>query len=370
MNGGSFGDRHGLFPVSFWANMAAVLTSELLTDELTSSVRSGITLRAVLAMPTLLGLDVVKAKALSDRVEDVGTAALGLLRESSVRVDEEADGTAAILMGLATGTKGMPAPERRRKAARSIPTSFDNFRKRHEGELLSRLAEELVAADSIFRSRQNHRAQVPDAIDSRLRVNWLERHEAYRRIWSPVSALRADLLVLLEYLKRNRVAGIALEQIDDESPAPWPDVADRAMNLLWRRAQFTRELNRFVEEYGGLWLLSDPDKESQVAEAIFQIEHHGPFGSADDSWLRLRLAEVSGEELDPFIDAVYAEEAGTEALRSVLNWADQCKCPPEGSGDSYKTCEVHKWLSACDRYTLLIDEDWDAVADWYRRPRS
>ncbi len=369
MNEGSFDHGVGLNPVNFWAYMAAMLISESLTGELAASIKPGITLRAVVGMPTLLGLTIVKAKALSDEVEDLATAAVGLVRESAVRVDEQADGTVAILLGLATATRGMRAPERRRKAARSIPTSFDHFRKRYESELMSRLAEDLVATDSVFRARREHEAQIPEAAESRLRINWLERHEAYRRIWSPVVALRADLLILLGYLRKNREAGIGLEEIDVESPVPWPDVADRAMNLLWRRAQFTRELNRFVDDYGGLWLLSDPNKETQVAEAIFQIGYHGPFGSADDSWLRLRLAEVAGGELDPFMDAVYADVVGTTSLRNLLHWTDQCNCSLHSSSEPYTACGVHPWLTACNSYISLIDEDWDKVADWYRCDR-
>lgn len=369
VNGDSVDQEAGFIPVSFWAYMATMLTSESLASELVAAIKSGITLRAVVEMPTLLGLEIVRAKALSDEAEDLATAAVGLVRESAARVDEQADGTVAILLGVATSTRGMPAPERRRKAARSIPTSFDHFRKRYEGELLIRLAEDLVATDSVYRSRRAHEIQRPAAAESRLKINWLERHEAYRRIWSPVAALRADLLILLDYLRENRDAGIELEAIDVDSPVAWPDIADRGMNLLWRRAQFTRELNRFVEEHGGLWLLSNPDKESQVAEAIFQIGYHGPFGSADDSWLRLRLAEATGEELDPFINAVYADEAGTETLRSVLSWADQCRCPLKGSGTPSASCEVHRWLAACDLYIRLIDDDWDEIADWYREQR-
>lgn len=369
MNEGSFDQGVGFIPVSFWAQMATMLKTESLASELVAAIKSGVTLRAVVEMPTLLGLEIVRAKALSDEAEDMATAAVGLVRESAARVDELADGTVAILLGVATSTRGMPAPERRRKAARSIPASFDHFRKRYEGELLSRLAEDLVATDSVFRSRRGHEAQRPEAVESRLRINWLERHEAYRRIWSPVAALRADLLILLGYLRENRETGTGLEEINDESSVPWHDVADRAMNLLWRRAQFTQELNRFVEDHGGLWLLSDPNKETQVAEAIFQIGYHGPFGSADDSWLRLRLAEVAGGELDPFMGAVYADDVGTELLSSLLSWANGCGCKVGEESGSAGTCEVHKWLAACDRYVRLIDEDWDEIADWYRQER-
>lgn len=348
-----------------------MLISEKLTAELEDVVVPGVTLKTLIGLPTLLGLAIVRAKSLSDDPEDLAAAAAGVLKESCARVDGERNGVTATLLGIAEGTRHLGGSERRRRAAALVPISEGRFRKKHEAEYLRAFSEDLVVTDSAFQARGLHEAQTPEPAESRLGVNWLEHHEAYRRIWSPVMALKLDLEVLLGYLRTNRAAGIELEQTTDQSPAPWPDIADRGMILMWRRAQFTTAIDRFVEDFGGLWLLSDPNQESRAAEAIYQLSFNGPCGSADDSWLRLRLAEAQAGELDDFVDVVYANDNGKDMLRSFLEWADRCRCSHDSAGAAPRqACEVHRWLAACDQYIELIDEDWDKVADWYRSERS
>jgi len=217
--------------------------------------------------------------------------------------------------------------------------------------LVEDVADELYAQDSAYRLRHKHRTERErEPPHTRTGVNWLERHEAYRRVWTPISALRADLAVLLGYLRGGE--------------AGWPDLADRLMNMTWRYAQFSRELERFVEDYGGLWLLADIDSEIAAADAIRRIDYHVPFGEADSSWLRLILKGTPGEELDPFIDRILAEDRGHEILAVWMDWAVGCRCDLE-SPDT-ELCEVHTWAAAADHFVRLIDKDWYAVADWYR----
>lgn len=312
-------------------------------------------MRAVAGMPTLSGLAIVGAKSLSELPDALAAAAVGLLRETAVVVDEMRNGPTAALLGLASGTRGLNLMERRREAADLLDVSADLFRKHLEVNRIQALSDELAAMDSTFQARLGHKLDGPSPPESRLQIDWLKRHEAYRRIWSPVFALRADLLILLGYLRAD---------------APEHDVADRLMNLLWRRAQFTRSLNAFVEEFGGLWLLSDPNKESRAAEAIYVINRLGPGGENDDSWLRLKLGEAAEGELDPFGDLVWQEDQGKEMVVLWLDWAKQCKCQLNGGAEPVDDCAVHRWLAACVEFERLIDEDWDQVADWYRATRE
>ena len=305
--------------------------------------------------PGLLSLAVVAAKAASPDRADRAVAGEGIIREAAVRVDAGTHGAASTLLGLAPGTRGSPLKERRRLIADDLlHVHVDHFRKVREEPLIEAVADEIYASDSAWRLRQGHRAAGERGpADTRVGVNWLERHEAYRRVWTPIAALRDDLIVLLELLR---------------SEADWPDIADRVMNQLWRYTQFLRELDRFVEEMGGLWILADIESEVAAADAIRRIGWHVPFGEADNSWLRLTLGETPGEELEPFIDRVYPAERGKEMMTVWLDWAKTCGCNLEAP-DPVR-CEVHRWVSACEQFIRLIDEDWYRIADYYRTGES
>lgn len=352
-----------------WATLTAMLNTELLAQELAQALPGGLSLKSLTEMPTLVALEIVRAKAVSSDPEDLAAAALGILGEACVQVDGTQHGALATLLAVTPSTRGTGISERRRQAAEILHISADRVRKDREEKLVARLADELVVLDRTFQLRRKQREDAPSAPESRLNINWLERHEAYRRIWSPVSGLKNDLLVLLGYLRHNRDAGVGLTEANIDSPVPWPDLADRAMNLMWQRAKFTQAVDDFIADFGGLWLMSDPQQESKAAEAIYQIDFNGPCGEADDSWLRLQLKSSAHGELDDFIDVVYADPRGKDMQEVFLRWSDACRCSPDEGVSPKPSCSVHAWLAACQQYIRLIDEDWDKVADWYRSQR-
>jgi len=307
--------------------------------------------RSLERCPHILALEIVAAKAASKARADVAVAADGVVREAVRAVDEgEPEGPHATLLALAPGFRGTLLKQRRPAVAGKLGVSADHLRDYREDGLLEAVADELYAADSAYRLRQRHRSEPerPPAA-SRVGINWLERHEAYRRVWTPVASLRDDLVVLLDFLRRE---------------AAWPDIADRLMNQLWRYAQFTRELERFIAGYGGLWLLADIDSEVAAASAIRRIDWEVPLGEADSSWLRLTLAETPSEELDAFIDRMLAAERGKELLDVWQDWAKSCAC--DLKAPDLEGCEVHRWMDACDQFVRLIDADWYRLADYYR----
>ncbi len=325
-----------------------------LATELAALRRHGVTTAGLSARPLLLSLSVVRAKAASSEQADLAVAAEGVIREAAARVDASTDGPASTLLALAPGTRGSLLKRRRATAADQLPVNVEHFRKEREPALVQAVANEVYAIDSAWRGRQSHRtAGERHPVDTRTGINWLERHQAYRRVWTPVAALRDDLIVLLELLR---------------SDADWPDVADRVMNQLWRYSQFLRELDRFVNEMGGLWILADVDSEVASADAIRRIGWHVPFGEADSSWLRLQLQRAPAEELDPFIDQVYPVERAKEMMTVWLDWAKACHCDLDDPDP--ERCEVHRWMSACDEFIRLIDEDWYRIADYYRTSPS
>lgn len=347
-----------------------MLNTEKLAQELADVLPGGVSIKTLSAMPTLTSLEIVRAKAISSDPEDLAAAAIGVLRDACIQIDGMQHGAVATLLAITPISGGTNITERRRQAAEILVISVDRVRKHHEAKLITRLADELIIADRTFQVRRQQQNETPLASESRLHVNWLERHEAYRRIWSPVSGLHSDLLVLLGYLRTNRQAGTTLPETSTKSPVPWSDIADRGLSLLWRRAQFSQAVDDFVADFGGLWLLSDPQQETKAAEAIYQLGNNGPFGEADDSWLRLQLASAERGELDSFIDLIYSEQLGKDLLEAFLRWADACHCSLEEEATPKPSCSVHAWLTACQQYIELIDEDWDKVADWYRTGRE
>jgi hypothetical protein len=323
--------------------------SELAAD-LGGLLRPGVTTEGLRACANVLDLALVKAKSASDQSADLAVAAHTLITEAAKRVDDGAFGPAATLLSLAPGTRGSLLKDRRRQAAELLHVSTEHLRKGREVLLIEAVADELYAADSAYRLRHRHRAEAEREPErSGLRIDWLEQHRAYRRIWTPLSGMRNDLAVLRDYLAA-----------EDEGRAA---IADRLCSLTWHWARFELALECFVREQGGLWLLADMESEIAAADAIHQLQLRVPLGEADCSWLRTLLLDSPHEELDGFADRLIdAGERRKELMGVWLTWAG---CPqPEGSGCG---CAYHAWQRTANEFIRLIDEDWYRVADWYRQ---
>jgi hypothetical protein len=326
-------------------------TPQELASTLSRLLRTGVTVDGLRGAEKLRTLAVVRAKAASDAPEDQAVAALGLIREAAVRVDGGAHGAAAILLGLAPGSRGSLLKDRRGRAARSLDFSPDHLRKEREPALIKAVADELHAVDSAWRRRQNHRDEGERRPErSALGVDWLAQHRSYRRIWTPITGMRNDVVVLVDYLRADQ---------EDQHA-----IADRLCTITWHYTRFLLELRAFVEREGGLWLLSDPDKEVAAADAIYRVGLHVPLGETDDSWLRTLLLETPHQELDGFTDALIAAgETRRELMAALVEWVRSCSADLRAP---HERCELHSWLRACDDFIELIDEDWYRVADWYR----
>jgi hypothetical protein len=327
-------------------------TPDEVAADLRRALRTGVTAKALAVCPAVLALSVVHGKSASDHPHDLAAAAHGLLREVVVFADGERNGPAATLLGLATGTRGTLLKHRRQLVADQLFISVAHLRtSEREIALIEGVAEELYALDSAYRLRHKHRTQRErEPPRSRLGVDWLDRHQAYRRVWTPVEAMRRDVVVLLGLLQ-------------DESQHS--SIVERLILITWRYAQFITELERFVIDYGGLWLLADVESEVAAAQAVQRLTFLVPLGEADDSWLRLSLLDSESGELEPFADRIEREDAGQEVLGAWLEWAKVFACTT-GCDPSVPGCRVHQWLEAADELSELLDADWLAVADWYR----
>ncbi len=336
-------------------------------------------------------------------MDDLAVSAANLIREACAAVDGDS-GATALLLGLAPGSRGRLLKDRRKDAAEALSYSVEHLRKDREPLLLEAVADELYAMDSAYRLRHRHRTEAerePQA--SRLGIDWLAQHRSYRRIWSPIVAMRNDLLVLVNYLHDVRAKGQVpkppsqIEAGSDEQPVDfdtWADLSDRCANLSWRLAQYSREVEAFIEREGGLWLLADADSEIQAADAIYRLDYYLPFGEADISWARTLLAETPHQELDAYIDRLIAagerwaefkagwfEWAGEflerdlrGAVAPMPHWPRRRARRAARSFASVAPAEPQtdcgRWLAAGEEFIALIDADWYRVADWYRNRPS
>lgn len=338
--------------------MAATTPSDLV-EELQGLLDPGLSLTAIAATRHLVGLEIVAAQAVSDDPNDLAVAVRDLLTESAVQLDTEPHGPIARLLGLSTDTRSIPRKDRRRITAQMLFLSVDHFRREREDRLIEAVADHLYARDSAYR-RRRVRDQSQPSYDPRLGIDWLAQHRTYLRIWTPVAAMRADLLLLVERLQQLHDDGRDPYDVDPDT-RHW--ISDRLALVTWRLAQFSTAMREFVDEQGGLWLLSDPTKERDLAHAVWEIEAHLPLGEGDVSWLRLLLADARDGEFDPFADALIADPEQRPSLMAA--WMEWARCPTESAVRREQggraplppadSCQL--WLNAAAKFIQIIETD-------------
>lgn len=321
--------------------------------ELAKTLKSGIRPTSVESLTGLLGLEIVRAKSATDSPDDLAVAATGIAKEAIRAVDGSENGAAAMLFGVATGTRGSLLKTRRMWAAGERAVSPEHFRKQTEVSLVAEVADEIFSMDSVFRLRAARKLMGENKpTDSSLAINWLERHEAYGRLWTPIYALGTDLQAAREARKSGEAEALRKKYVESS---------------LWWNARFLLGLRRFTEAFGGLWLFTDPDDEVAVMDAVYRINFHTDLSEHEDSMIRVRLSEIPGEELQPFVDRLKQTADGKAVVAKWDGWVDSCAC----DGDTPQSnCTVHLAIGGCETYTRIVDEDWYRLADWYRDPTT
>lgn len=310
---------------------------------------------------------VVEITDLSEKTGAEPAAITTLLREA---VDHLGGGSlqdaAEYLLGLYRGTALWSGRMRREHAAALFDITAETFRKKPEKDLLGQVAEAVLAICHDARMRQTRLDMETrrHPADSRLAVQWVERFEAYNRIWTPVYALAANLEAALDtYLE----APADHLPWDPDSAQPYDPITQArgyARSGLYNLAQYHLELKRFMSRHGGLWLLSDPQVEEEVSSAIYRIGWHNDLTDEDESFLRRHLADSRHEETEHFWSVIRAIPQG---LRIHDRWQDMVRAGVGLTTDQQKaTSQVWLTITACHDYTRLIDEDWLRIADWYR----
>ena len=101
--------------------------------------------------------------------------------------------------------------------------------------------------------------------------------------------------------------------------------AGYATDALFHLARYLQGVRSFITRHGGLWLLSDKQAETEVADAVARISLAAPMNEEDDSFLRLVLAEAKGE-LNPFRNRIRGERVMAETHREWQAFVATCQC--------------------------------------------
>lgn len=266
--------------------------------------------------------------------------------------------------GLIGGTKFQPAVERRRQAASAVGRVPDTFRKSYEKTVIDQTAEGVLALarDAAMR-RANVEMQKRHPADSRLAVAWVERFEAYFRIWTPVYALAADLEAALAMYKEEPADHLPWDPNSDQPFDPMHEAWGYARSALYRYTQFLLEIKRFMSRHGGMWLFSESKRENEISDTIYRINWHNPINEENDSWLRRALATTQLEEAHPFYGQLKASTQG-EMIHGIWQRFVRDGHDAEVAGDATAS-QVHSTIAACKEYVAALDEEWLLIADWY-----
>lgn len=396
-------------------------TPEALAADLAALLRTGVTIDGCRRSPALLALALVRAKASSGDPNDLAVAAHHLVREACASVDSLSEGPTAVLLAVAPGYRGTLLKKRRTDAAAKLFISAGHLRDEREEPLLEAVADELYAVDSAYRLRHRHRIEAErEPPDSRLQIDWYEQHRRYGRLWTPLVALRADLLVLVGWIREIRAEALRANPaapgdvlvVDSDTGAPdrtpeeagtvggvrvdtewWRHCNERCAQMTWRLAQHSRQWVAFVERDGGLFLMADAESEVRAVDALYRAGVlHLPFGDANVSWFRRLLADTPHQELDVFMERLLADdERWPPNFAKWLSWAtdlidsgDLSGVPaadqgtfmaereedvpltitPAAADEPKSVCGL--WLAAAEELITLVEADWFGVADWYR----
>ncbi len=261
----------------------------------------------------------------------------------------------ALLLGIADTTKGKDSATRRTRAKNYLHDDLmppGTFNRRHVQPLLELLADELVEYDSKYRMRDTHdRLAEKLPASPALAVLWLDRFQYYYRIWSDLSGLETDLTVYLRVRHDPQTTPSQLET--------------RRRTALWYLARFFLHLDQFIDQRGGLWLLSDEEQAQRVADAVSLLNFHPPCTEQGRSWLSFAALEQPVPAFHRFTRKLDEDDAGTLILARWRAWLEACQCDNQSPDED---CELHIVLRQCGRYLEIIDREWNRIVEWFTGP--
>lgn len=303
-----------------------------------------------------------------------------MLRDAVVAIGGDGGELAAKLFGLTEETRGGRPSALRKMSAEDAHVSVEHFRHSYEPRLRAALADRVLAEIHDYRLRLARlRLDVRIPVHSRLAVEWLARFQAMYRIWTPLTGLGNDLTAYRStLLEEDRPWDVVIQE--DGSPYSQElQAAGYVTSALVHYTRFLLELRDFEVRFGGLWLLPEPQAETELRDAVHRVVLASPNIDRDDSFLRLTLSEVPDRELHPFLRALAGADIGQAIHADWQDWAGTCQCTWElglrvgrahfpthlGNPGISEQCDMHILIAACNDYCLILDDAWDAIADWY-----
>lgn len=147
----------------------------------------------------------------SEREQHDPPAIETMLRRAVEQLGGELGEACGYLFGLVPGTRGWKPTDLRERAASLYNMQPETFRKEPEQLHVGQVAEEVLKLCHEQRLRlERVKLERRHPADSRLAIQWLDRFEAYYRLWTPISRLGDDLL-----------AAITTRREPDSEQPPW-----------------------------------------------------------------------------------------------------------------------------------------------------
>jgi len=356
-----------------------VPTVEQLDAELAKVRRIGITELRRLELPAL-----TTAARAAGRVEphdSVGSHVIErMLRDAVLGIGGDDGERAATLFGLTPETRGGRPPALRRLAAEDARVSVDHFRHAYEPRLRAALADQVLAEIHDYRLRLARlRLDLRIPVHSRLAVEWLARFEAMYRVWSWLTGVGSDLTAYRSTLLEE---GRPWDLVTKQDGSKHGQEAQAARYVTYALAHFARflvEVRDFQVRFGGMWLLPEPQAETDLSDAVYRSVLASPNTELEDSFLRSTLSQVPDRELLGFLQALDGTAMGCEIRAKWQDWVNTCLCTWEAGSrvgrNFFPThlthpgisdqCDMHRLIAACNDYCLILDDAWDQIADWY-----
>ncbi len=299
-------------------------------------------------LPTLATLLVVRQRIQGATTLDAIMAIEGVIREAIETLDgTPLHGALQLLFGLTPATTGALAKQRRRAAADAVGTDPGTFNRHDEQRLLRLLARRIYALETDAYLTQDRLGEPPTTDEQR--ASWLERFTHYLRIQAILRQLRLDLIAaLLTYSSHA------------EDQTGRDDYLDSS---IWQYARFLSIHDEFVDRLGAMWLMPEPSADAEAKTSIDLALWHGPFNERGRSWLRTAIAQVPRAELHPFVQRLRDGPDGTELLGLWEAWLEDCRCDPDRPEPA---CRPHQVIDQCERYDLLVDQQWTLIREAYR----
>jgi len=370
--------------LEFWSMTmvpdAQVPGFDALVEDVKLVRRRGITSLSQLELPALRAALVALGRA-----EAAGRAGPPevetLLRDALSELEAGRFGDApAILFGLLPGTRGYGPADLRSQAASVLDLSRSWFRNNYEPEIIDEMAQTILRLCHEHQLRLSALAmaqRLPTA--SRLAVAWMDRFEAYYAMWTPIYATAASIAAYRSTLLEE-------DRPWDQKPTPEnPDGYTQELQAqgygsqgLYFFAEYLTELRRFRTKFGGLWLLTSKAADTDIADASYLVHYRAPFSEREQSFLVRKYSEAAGdmhsfrlfEEHDPYF--IRLHDTWQRFLATCPCTWDAGEPPERGHFHTHRIvktiaegCQPHQVISAANDYCVIIDNEWDLIADWY-----